>query len=124
MSTTEIVLAIIAAVGGGAAVREGVGGLWRWLTGRQRRERDAIRQAYADTQAANRALLKAYADIDSLNQAHTLTRQAKNEWMDYAYTLRRIIIANGAQHLLPPLPNPGYTSVIEPTHKPPGGPNV
>lgn len=99
MTTTEI-LAIIAALGGGAALREAVGGLWRWVSGRQRRERDALRQAYME--------------IDDANAARAAASRRAAAWSEYAMVLRRVIIRHGGSELIPPAPDDTYNSTIDP----------
>lgn len=46
--TTDQTIALIIALGGGAALREITVGLYRWITGGQARERSALRQAMTD----------------------------------------------------------------------------
>lgn len=99
--STEQVIALIAAVGGGAVFREVVGGLWKWVTGRQKAERDAI-------------------------QALEAERRYRVQVEEQMYWLRASLIRLGRPDLVPPLPQRGEPapagwwnpsgSLIEPPH--------
>ena len=53
MPNPELILALIAALGGGAALPELIRGVAKWANGKQAREHDALRQADADLKAAD-----------------------------------------------------------------------
>ena len=83
MSTDQII-ALIMALGGGAALREIVVGVYRWLTGGQARERAALRAAMSD--------------LDS-------EAAYRRRVVEHAHEIRRIAIDHGI-HIedLPPFP--------------------
>ena len=83
MSTDQII-ALIIALGGGAALREIVVGVYRWVTGGQARERDALRAAMSDLDSES-----AY----------------RRRVVEHAHEIRRIAIDHGIHaDDLPPFP--------------------
>ena len=88
MPTPELIVALIAALGGGAALPELIRGVVKWVNGKQGRERDALRQADAQYAAA---------------------RQERAYWMDAYYRLRAHAVASGVT-----LPDDLPTTIIEP----------
>ena len=94
MTNPELILAIIAALGGGAALPELIRGVVKWATGKQARERDALRQADADLKAAD--------------AQYAAARQERACWMDAYYRLRAHAVASGVT-----LPD-GLPTIIEP----------
>ena len=95
MPNPELILALIAALGGGAAMPELVRGIAKWASGKQGRERDALVQAAADIKAAD--------------LAYAAARQERAYWMDAYYRLRAHAVASGI-----PLPDDLPTTIIEP----------
>lgn len=95
MTNPELIVAIIAALGGGAALPEFIRGVVKWATGKQGRERDALRQADADLKAAD--------------AQYAAARQERAYWMDAYYRLRAHAVASGI-----PLPGDLPTTIIEP----------
>ena len=95
MTTPELILALIAALGGGAALPELIRGIAKWASGKQGRERDALVQAAADIKAAD--------------LAYAAARQERAYWMDAYYRLRAHAVASGI-----PLPDGLPTTIIEP----------
>ena len=81
MPTPELILALIAALGGGAALPELIRGVAKWANGKQARERDALHQADADLKAAD--------------LAYAAARQERAYWMDAYYRLRAHAVASG-----------------------------
>ena len=81
MPTPELILALIAALGGGAALPELIRGVVKWANGKQGRERDALVQAAADIKAAD--------------LAYAAARQERAYWMDAYYRLRAHAVASG-----------------------------
>ena len=82
--TTDQLITLIVALGGGAFLREAGVGIYRWATGGQARERSALRQATTDldTEAAYRRRVT-----------------------EHAHEVRRIAIDHGIpSDALPPLP--------------------
>lgn len=61
--TTDQIITLIVALGGGAFLREIAVGVYRWLTGGQSREQTALRQALAevDAEAAHRRRVTEHA---------------------------------------------------------------
>lgn len=85
MSNPELWIALLVALGGGAFLREVGTGLWKLLTGRQDRERTALRQALRDFDAES-----------------ALRRQ----WTECAHELRLIAIQAGVpRDQLPEFPS-------------------
>lgn len=99
MSATEIV-ALIAALGLGTALPEALRGAWKWATGRQGRERDALRQAATD--------------LDAERAAVATARRETAYWMDAYYRLRAHAVARGL-----PLPTDLPTTIIQPPQRGP-----
>ena len=95
MPTPELILALIAALGGGAALPELIRGVVKWASGKQGRERDALVQAAADIKAAD--------------LAYAAARQERAYWMDAYYRLRAHAVASGIS-----LPDDLPTTIIEP----------
>ena len=95
MPNPELILALIAALGGGAAMPELVRGIAKWASGKQGRERDALVQAAADIKAAD--------------LAYAAARQERAYWMDAYYRLRAHAVASGIS-----LPDDLPTTIIEP----------
>ena len=81
MPNPELILALIAALGGGAALPELIRGVVKWANGKQGRERDALVQAAADIKAAD--------------LAYAAARQERAYWMDAYYRLRAHAVASG-----------------------------
>lgn len=88
--TTDQMIALIVAVGGGAFVREIVVGLWRWLTGRQTRERSTIQRALRD-----------------LDRESPYRRRVE----EHASEVRRIAVNHGLADELPPWPERRRTPI-------------
>lgn len=82
--TTDQLITLIIALGGGAFLREAVVGVYRWATGGQARERSALRQALADLDAES---------------AH------RRRVTEHAHELRRMLIDQGVPtEDIPPFP--------------------
>lgn len=96
MTSTEIWIAVISSGGFALLAREIIPGVWKWATGRQRRERDLLQQAYAELDEANR-----------------IRRAAQEE----LFQLRSRVIQANRQDLLLPHHPPTPTSIIEPPRK-------
>lgn len=95
MPNPELILALIAALGGGAALPELIRGIAKWASGKQGREHDALVQAAADIKAAD--------------LAYAAARQERAYWMDAYYRLRAHAVASGIS-----LPDGLPTTIIEP----------
>lgn len=93
------VVAILTALGVGGVLGEIVRGVVGWLTGRQGRERAALRQAYADLDEARDETTRARVDVD---------REAsyRRRISEHAHALRRQLIDAG---LIPVEPFPPRT---------------
>lgn len=61
--TTDQLISLVVAFGGGAFIQQGIKGIYWWVTGRQSRERSALRQAMTDldTEAAYRRRVTEHA---------------------------------------------------------------
>lgn len=81
MTTEQAIALIIAAFGTGGLATQVIPGLWRWITGKQARERDLIRKAYAEADAEARERRRLAEEVA---------------------TLRLILIRQGLAHLIPP----------------------
>ena len=95
MTNPELIVAIIATLGGGAALPELIRGVVKWANGKQARERDALHQADADLKAAD--------------AQYAAARQERAYWMDAYYRLRAHAVASGIA-----LPDDPPTTIIEP----------
>lgn len=82
MSIDQII-ALVIALGGGVFFREIVLGAWKWLTGRQERERKTLQQVMRD--------------LDSESSY-------RRRLAEHAAELRRILIENGLSDKLPDFP--------------------
>ena len=89
--TTDQIITLIVALGGGAFLREAGMGVYRWATGRQARERSSLRRAMADL------------DTESAYRRRVV---------EHAHEIRRIAIDHGIpSDELPPFP------ACTPTHE-------
>lgn len=105
MTTTETVIAVIVALGGGTIAREIITGLARWITGRQDRERSALRQAYADLDAARDRAdeERDRADSESARADHEAAR--RRIITEHAHDLRVLLTRHGVPaDTIPPFP--------------------
>ena len=91
-TTTELWIAFIASGGVVLIFRELIPGLWKWLTGRQHRERNLLQVAYRD-----------------LDRETAARRVAQEE----LHHLRARVIQTGRQDLLIPQHPPTPHSIIE-----------
>jgi len=86
----QTIVAIIAAVGGGALVPEIIRAVRTAVTGRAAKERDAVsmERARADQERARADRADARADMEATNRRRTA---------EYASSLRRMLVENGIQ---------------------------
>ena len=96
MTGTETLIAVLSLLGVGALLRELAVGLIGWLTGRQERERSALRQAYADLDAA-----RGQADAEAARADCEAAR--RRIVTEHAHQLRLLLIGLGADDI-PPFP--------------------
>lgn len=94
-SNVETIIVALSSGGFFLLLRELLPGIWKWLTGRQRHERDLLQQAYRDLDAETRA-----------------RRQVEEE----LHRLRTRVIQTGRSDLLLDMPQhmPTPGSILEP----------
>lgn len=104
MTTTETVIALATALGIGGLAREILTGVIGWLTGRQDRERSALRQAYADLDAER---ARTEAERQRADQADRRRRIA----VEHAHEVRAVALGGGVDpDQIPPFPPTPTTS--------------
>lgn len=97
MTPTETLITIITSGTAMLLLRETLPGIWKWITGRQYRERTLLQQAYAD--------------LDAAQQARDAEMAARRRAEEELHALRQRVIAAQRQDLLLPVHWPSPTPI-------------
>jgi hypothetical protein len=94
MDTAQLLVTILGAGGGGAAILALINGTFKWLTGAASRERNRNTDLVAQR-------LKAVEEKDAAENERDISDKKRREAYEYASQLRRQLIEHGIEPVLP-----------------------